>query len=284
MTSELSDARLELERLFPTAELSVELPFAGNGHMYQIRTSIGQEVFIGRAATREEAVLKCCTKAVKFVKQYYDQGQGRILAPHERKWMKRPQVLRDVSNNSGSYRDDGRGNSRNRRKTSPQKNGCNKTSRADEEKIRRAVRNRLARPERPPPPRAPRNQNSKPREDRNQNDYNHVTAAERKGGNDSGSATTSTTSTSSANPTATAPQFNFPYPAPTIIVTSEDCEDEYCEFLGEEKPRPNVPIKNAVMMLNELFPPPKAPQYKVTSQTGPPNNPTFTMVCTIDDR
>ena len=37
-------------------------------------------------------------------------------------------------------------------------------------------------------------------------------------------------------------------------------------------------------MLNEMFPPPKAPQYKVTSQTGPPNNPTFTMVCTIEDR
>ena len=39
-----------------------------------------------------------------------------------------------------------------------------------------------------------------------------------------------------------------------------------------------VQIKNAVMMLNEMFPPPKAPQYKVTSQTGPPNNPTFSMV------
>ncbi len=28
----------------------------------------------------------------------------------------------------------------------------------------------------------------------------------------------------------------------------------------------------------------KAPQYKVTSQTGPPNNPTFTMVCTINGK
>ena len=43
-------------------------------------------------------------------------------------------------------------------------------------------------------------------------------------------------------------------------------------------------IKDAVTMLYELFPPPKAPQYKVTSQTGPPNNPTFTMVCTIEDQ
>ena len=45
-----------------------------------------------------------------------------------------------------------------------------------------------------------------------------------------------------------------------------------------------IPIKNAVMMLNEMFPPPKAPQYKVTSQTGTPTNPTFTMVCTIGDK
>ena len=43
-----------------------------------------------------------------------------------------------------------------------------------------------------------------------------------------------------------------------------------------------IPIKNAVMMLNEMFPPPKAPQYKVTSKTGPVDNPTFTMVCTIE--
>lgn len=45
-------------------------------------------------------------------------------------------------------------------------------------------------------------------------------------------------------------------------------------------PRP-VPVKNAVMMLNEMFPPPHAPLYKVTSHTGPPNNPCFTMQCTV---
>ena len=45
-----------------------------------------------------------------------------------------------------------------------------------------------------------------------------------------------------------------------------------------------VQLKNAVMMLNEMFPPPRAPQYKVTSQTGPPNNPTFSMVCCIQDQ
>merc|ERR1719495_829199 len=43
-----------------------------------------------------------------------------------------------------------------------------------------------------------------------------------------------------------------------------------------------VPMKNAVMMLNEMFPPPGAAQYKVLSMKGSPNNPTFSMVCTIE--
>ncbi len=43
---------------------------------------------------------------------------------------------------------------------------------------------------------------------------------------------------------------------PTLVVTSEDNDEEFVEFI-EEKLKPNVPIKNAVMMLNELFPPPK---------------------------
>ena len=41
-------------------------------------------------------------------------------------------------------------------------------------------------------------------------------------------------------------------------------------------------MKNAVMMLNEMFPPPGAAQYKVLSMTGAPNNPTFLMVCCIE--
>ena len=44
----------------------------------------------------------------------------------------------------------------------------------------------------------------------------------------------------------------------------------------------DVPMKNAVMMLNEMFPPPSAAQYKVLSMTGAPNNPTFSMVCCIE--
>merc|ERR1719225_1896479 len=42
--------------------------------------------------------------------------------------------------------------------------------------------------------------------------------------------------------------------------------------------------KNAIAKLNEIFPGPKAPQYKITSQTGPPNNPTFFMVCCIKEQ
>ena len=48
-----------------------------------------------------------------------------------------------------------------------------------------------------------------------------------------------------------------------------------------EQPK-EVPMKNAVMMLNEMFPPPGAAQYKVLSMTGAPNNPTFSMVCCIE--
>ena len=43
-------------------------------------------------------------------------------------------------------------------------------------------------------------------------------------------------------------------------------------------------MKNAVMMLNEMFPPPGAPQYKVMSMSGTPNNPTFEMAVTIMDQ
>lgn len=55
------------------------------------------------------------------------------------------------------------------------------------------------------------------------------------------------------------------------------------DIMASLKGKP-VQLKNAVMMLNEMFPPPRAPQYKVTSQTGPPNNPTFSMVCCIQDQ
>ena len=70
----------------------------------------------------------------------------------------------------------------------------------------------------------------------------------------------------------------------TSTLTSSQGQDSSLadDYLNCFKGKP-VQIKNAVMMLNEMFPPPRAPQYKVTSQTGPPNNPTFSMVsiCTF---
>ena len=65
----------------------------------------------------------------------------------------------------------------------------------------------------------------------------------------------------------------------TSTLTSSQGQDSSLadDYLNCFKGKP-VQIKNAVMMLNEMFPPPRAPQYKVTSQTGPPNNPTFSMV------
>ena len=52
--------------------------------------------------------------------------------------------------------------------------------------------------------------------------------------------------------------------------------------LGSPEQPKEVPMKNAVMMLNEMFPPPGAAQYKVLSMTGAPNNPTFSIVCCIE--
>jgi len=43
-------------------------------------------------------------------------------------------------------------------------------------------------------------------------------------------------------------------------------------------------MENAVMMLNRMFLPPAAPEYKVTSMTGTPSKPTFTMICTLLDQ
>jgi hypothetical protein len=43
-------------------------------------------------------------------------------------------------------------------------------------------------------------------------------------------------------------------------------------------------MKNAVMMLNEMFPPPGAATYRVMSMTGAPNNPTFSILCCLLNR
>jgi hypothetical protein len=58
-----------LENLYPSATFSVELPFAGNGNLFQVRTTVNSEVFYGRATTEDEAVSKCCKKATRFILQ-----------------------------------------------------------------------------------------------------------------------------------------------------------------------------------------------------------------------
>lgn len=58
-----------LEELNPSSTFLVELPFSGNGNLYQVRTTISNEVFYGRAETEEEAVAKCCKKATRFILQ-----------------------------------------------------------------------------------------------------------------------------------------------------------------------------------------------------------------------
>lgn len=63
----------------------VELPYPGNGNVFQVRTTIGEEVFIGRDLQRPQAIEKCCKKAIRFIKQYWDPKKSRFLAPHERK-------------------------------------------------------------------------------------------------------------------------------------------------------------------------------------------------------
>ena len=63
------DYRALLTKLAPAHTFSVEMPYAGNGNLFQVRTSILGEVFFGRADTEDEAIVKCCKKATKFVLQ-----------------------------------------------------------------------------------------------------------------------------------------------------------------------------------------------------------------------
>ena len=52
----------------------MELPFQGNGFLYQVRTTVNGLVFYGRAATEEEAVVKCCKKAIGHIDQQRDKN------------------------------------------------------------------------------------------------------------------------------------------------------------------------------------------------------------------
>ena len=64
----MEDFRAQLEELNPNVTLSVELPHNGNGNLFQARTTISDGlIFYGRADSEEEAILKCCQKAVKHL-------------------------------------------------------------------------------------------------------------------------------------------------------------------------------------------------------------------------
>ena len=64
----MEDFRRKLEELNPNVSLSVELPHSGNGDLYQVRTTIADGlIFYGRATTEDEAIIKCCQKAVKHL-------------------------------------------------------------------------------------------------------------------------------------------------------------------------------------------------------------------------
>merc|ERR1712080_8491 len=66
-----TNLRRQLEELYPSGSLSIELPSAGNGNLYQVRTTIYSEIFYGRSLSEREAIDKCCQKAIKHINQYW---------------------------------------------------------------------------------------------------------------------------------------------------------------------------------------------------------------------
>ena len=69
----MANFRVQLEQLAPNVSLSVELPHNGNGNLYQARTTLEDGlIFYGRAETEDDAVLKCCQKAVKHLQKSQD--------------------------------------------------------------------------------------------------------------------------------------------------------------------------------------------------------------------
>ena len=69
----MADFRVLLEKLHPNVSLSVELPHSGNGNLFQVRTTLSDGlIFYGRAEMEEEAILKCCQKAVKHLQKNHE--------------------------------------------------------------------------------------------------------------------------------------------------------------------------------------------------------------------
>jgi len=247
-----TDYQAELELLHPSAEISVELPFKGNGNMFQVRTVVSDETFIGRASTMEEALAKCCKKAVKFIRQYWDSAARKPLPPHQRKQMEADLPSAYNGKRAPASRSN---NSNASRKSKASKQDKTYEGHYYDDYYEETESDRG-------------HQNSHHQSGRVGYGYKAQELDQRNNNNnegDSGFFYEDGDSVADSNATFGCGEFEDP-------------------FTGEIRLKPNVPIKNAVMMLNELFPPPKAPQYKVTSQTGPPNNPTFTMVCSIGNK
>ena len=77
----MENLREKLERLNPNATLSVELPHKGNGNLYQARTTTSDGlIFYGRGDSEEDAMIKCCQKAVKHLTKSNDT----VPAPQEK--------------------------------------------------------------------------------------------------------------------------------------------------------------------------------------------------------
>ena len=84
----MEDFRQKLEKLNPNVTLSVELPHNGNGNLYQARTTIADGlIFYGRGDSEEDAIIKCCQKAVKHLMkndsttdQLDNHSQGKYLS------------------------------------------------------------------------------------------------------------------------------------------------------------------------------------------------------------
>ena len=82
----MEDFRQKLEKLNPNVTLSVELPHNGNGNLYQARTTISDGlIFYGRGDSEEDAIIKCCQKAVKHLMkndsttdQLDNHSQGKV--------------------------------------------------------------------------------------------------------------------------------------------------------------------------------------------------------------
>ena len=69
----MADFRVQLEKLHPNVSLSVELPHNGNGNLFQVRTTLSDGlIFYGRSELEEEAVFKCCQKAVKHLQKNHE--------------------------------------------------------------------------------------------------------------------------------------------------------------------------------------------------------------------